>query len=205
MRDDRYPWGTLGFLLVCTVGLVSQLVWMVVTRNPATVRVLVLIGVLAVLIWLAAAWRGRQVLRRHRAVAALRPGWDVRTAVGTASLPSQLARLGAPEVRFPTSDFVVSVALGPGRLELWRGEEPALVLAAAADQITQVTVERVRAALLPVPGVELAVGGERIALAPIRREGGVLTARRRDVDAWAALIVRHVGAGTGTAIPGEHA
>jgi hypothetical protein len=205
MRRGTYPWGILGFLLVCTVGLVSQLVWLVATHDPAAGRALVLVGALVVFVWLAAAWRGRQLLRRHRAVVRLRPGWDVRTAVGNASLPWHLGRLGTAAVTFPQGDYAVSVALGPDCVELWRGDEPVVVLSVAAERIAGVTVQRVRVSLLPVPGVVLDVGGEPISLAPARREGGVRTARRADVEAWAALIARHVGAGTGTAIPGEHA
>jgi len=205
MKRDRYPWGTLVFLLVCAVGLVGQIGWMIATRNPATIRVLVLVGVLAVLVWVGAAWRARQLLRRHRAVARLRPGWDVRTAVSTASLPWHLSRLGSPPAPFPTGDHAVSVALGPGCVELWRGEQPVLVLSAAAERINRVTVQRVRVSLLPVLGVVLDVGGEEITLAPIRHEGAVWTARRADVEAWAALIARHVAPGTGTAAAGERA
>lgn len=197
MRRDPYPWGTLGFLLVCAVGLVSEVVWLVATRSPATSRVFVLIGVLVMLVSLAATWRGGRLLRRHRAVVRMRPGWDVRTAVGTASLPWHLGRLGAPPVRFPQGDYVVSVALGPGCVELWRGDEPVMVLSARAGRITDVTVQRVHVSLLPVPGVVLDVEGEQLGMAPIRREGGMRTASRADVEAWAALISQHIGPAAG--------
>jgi len=207
VKAPRYPWGMLAFLLVLSGGLVARVVAAVASGPTGRWRALALVGGCAVFIGCLVAWRSRQLLRGHRAVVQLRPGWDVRTAVSDESLLDALDRLSAHKTSLPRRDYAVSVALGPDRVELWRGEEPTLLLSLPANRIEQVIVTTARVSLLPSPALVLGISGVLmvfLVLVPARHEGSVWAARRSDVEKWAVMFrTRYLEPGMNTVAGGK--